>query len=98
MSSGHCKVFLDTEDVGHALDISVLRSYEEVYKKLADIFGLERLDMMTRVLYIDATGASRQIGDAPFRCIHCFQYFLFLNSFMSKNISSKKFLSMPSDL
>nr|XP_016510734.1 PREDICTED: auxin response factor 18-like [Nicotiana tabacum]XP_016510735.1 PREDICTED: auxin response factor 18-like [Nicotiana tabacum]XP_016510736.1 PREDICTED: auxin response factor 18-like [Nicotiana tabacum] len=66
MSTGHCKVFLDSEDVGHALDISVLRSYEEVYKKLADIFGLERLDMMTRVLYIDATGASRQIGDAPF--------------------------------
>ncbi|OIT02328.1 PREDICTED: auxin response factor 10-like [Nicotiana attenuata] len=66
MSSGQCKVFLDTEDVGHGLDISVLGSYEELYKRLADMFGIERLDMMTRLLYIDATGASRQIGDEPF--------------------------------
>ncbi|CAN4098915.1 unnamed protein product [Withania somnifera] len=66
-STGHCKVFLDSEDVGCTLDLSVLGSYAELYKKLADMFEMERLDMMTRVLYLDATGASRQIGDEPLR-------------------------------
>ncbi|KAK4375965.1 hypothetical protein RND71_006642 [Anisodus tanguticus] len=65
-TTGHCKVFLDSEDVGRTLDLSVLGSYEELYKRLADMFEMERLDMMTRVLYLDATGASRQIGDEPF--------------------------------
>ncbi|XP_060174322.1 auxin response factor 18-like [Lycium barbarum] len=65
-STGHCKVFLDSEDIGRTLDLSVLGSYEELYKRLGDMFEMERLDMMTRVLYLDATGASRQIGDEPF--------------------------------
>ncbi|MCD7470048.1 auxin response factor [Datura stramonium] len=65
-STGHCKVFLDSEDVGHTVDLSVLASYEDLYKRLADMFEIERLEIMTRVLYLDATGASRQIGDEPF--------------------------------
>uniref|UniRef100_A0A0V0IRJ8 Auxin response factor n=1 Tax=Solanum chacoense TaxID=4108 RepID=A0A0V0IRJ8_SOLCH len=65
-STDHCKVFLDSEDVGHTLDLSVLGSYAELYKRLADMFEMERLDMVTRVLYLDATGASKQIGDEPF--------------------------------
>ncbi|KAH0668208.1 hypothetical protein KY290_029213 [Solanum tuberosum] len=65
-STDHCKVFLDSEDVGLTLDLSVLGSYAELYKRLADMFEMERLDMVTRVLYLDATGASKQIGDEPF--------------------------------
>nr|ADJ96591.1 auxin response factor 16 [Solanum lycopersicum] len=65
-STDHCKVFLDSEDVGRTLDLSVLGSYAELYKRLADMFEMERLDMVTRVLYLDATGASKQIGDEPF--------------------------------
>ncbi|PHU15853.1 Auxin response factor 10 [Capsicum chinense] len=64
---GHCKVFLDSEDIGRSIDLSVLGSYAELYKRLADMFENERLDMMKiSVLYLDATGASRQIGDEPF--------------------------------
>ncbi|XP_055832091.1 auxin response factor 18-like [Solanum dulcamara] len=66
VSTDHCKVFLDSEDVGRTLDLSALGSYAELYNRLADMFGMERLDMVTRVLYLDATGASRQIGDEPF--------------------------------
>ncbi|KAM3399107.1 auxin response factor 18 isoform X1 [Capsicum galapagoense] len=66
VNTGHCKVFLESEDVGHTLDLSVLGSYEELYRRLAYMFGLERLDMLTRVLYHDATGAVKHTGDEPF--------------------------------
>ncbi|CAA0812004.1 Auxin response factor 10 [Striga hermonthica] len=32
--TGHCKVFLESEDVGRTLDLSVLGSYEELCKRL----------------------------------------------------------------
>ncbi|CAA6655255.1 unnamed protein product [Spirodela intermedia] len=35
--TGHCKVFLESENVGRTLDLSVLGSYEELYRRLADI-------------------------------------------------------------
>ncbi|XP_059314623.1 auxin response factor 18-like [Lycium ferocissimum] len=63
---GHCKVFLESEDVGRTLDLSVLGSYEELYRRLASMFGLERSDMLTRVLYHDATGVVKHTGDEPF--------------------------------
>nr|GMD71244.1 auxin response factor 18-like [Ipomoea batatas] len=64
--TGHCKVSLESEDVAHTLDLSVLGSYEELYKKLADMFGIERSEMLRRIIYCDATGAHRQIGDEQF--------------------------------
>lgn len=66
LDTGHCKVFLESEDVGRTLDLSVMGSYEELYRRLANMFGLERPDMLTRVLYHDATGAVKHTGDEPF--------------------------------
>ncbi|CAN4120297.1 unnamed protein product [Withania somnifera] len=65
--TGHCKVFLESEDVCRTLDLSVLGSYEELYRRFANMFGLQRSDMLTRVLYHDATGFVKHIGDEPFR-------------------------------
>ncbi|CAK9165187.1 unnamed protein product [Ilex paraguariensis] len=67
LDTGHCKVFLESEDVGRTLDLSVLGSYEELYKRLANMFGIERSEMPSHVLYRDATGAVKQTGDEPFR-------------------------------
>jgi hypothetical protein len=67
MDTGHCKVFLESEDLGRTLDLSALHSYEELRRKLAIMFGIERSDMLSHVLYRDVTGAVKQIGDEPFR-------------------------------
>ncbi|KAL0338449.1 UNVERIFIED_CONTAM: Auxin response factor 18 [Sesamum angustifolium] len=67
LETGHCKVFMESEDVGRTLDLSLLGSYEELYIKLASMFGTEISEMLNRVLYRDATGAVRQLGDEPFR-------------------------------
>ncbi|EEF32449.1 auxin response factor 18 [Ricinus communis] len=66
LDAGHCKVFLESEDVGRTLDLSVLGSYEELYSRLANMFGIERSEMLHHVLYRDAAGAIRQTGDEPF--------------------------------
>ncbi|KAK8683593.1 hypothetical protein V6N13_039649 [Hibiscus sabdariffa] len=63
---GHCKVFLDSEDVGRTLDLSVLGSYEELYRILGNMFGMERSEILGHVLYRDSTGAVKQTGDEPF--------------------------------
>ncbi|TYJ33534.1 hypothetical protein E1A91_A05G109600v1 [Gossypium mustelinum] len=65
-ATGHCKVFLESEDVGRTLDLTVLGSYEELYRRLANMFGRERSEMLGHVLYRDATGAVKQTGDEPF--------------------------------
>jgi hypothetical protein len=52
---------------GRTLDLSVLGSYDELYRRLANMFGIERPDMLSHVLYRDATGAVKQTGDEPFR-------------------------------
>ncbi|XP_052175088.1 auxin response factor 18 [Diospyros lotus] len=66
LDTGHCKVFMDSEDVGRTVDLSVIGSYEELYKRLANMFGIERSDMPCHVLYRDATGNVKQTGDEPF--------------------------------
>ncbi|GAV66412.1 AUX_IAA domain-containing protein/B3 domain-containing protein/Auxin_resp domain-containing protein [Cephalotus follicularis] len=66
VDTGHCKVFMESEDVGRTLDLSVLGSYEELYRRLANMFGIERSDMLSHVLYRDASGAVKQTGDEPF--------------------------------
>lgn len=66
LDTGHCKVFLESEDVGRTLDLSVLGSYEELYRRLANMFGIERSKMLGHVLYRDATGSVKHIGDEPF--------------------------------
>lgn len=67
LETGHCKVFMESEDVGRTLDLSLLGSYEELYEKLGNMFGIEISETPNRVTYRDATGAVKQIGDEPFR-------------------------------
>ena len=66
---GYCKVFKEFKDIGWTLDLSVFGSYEELYESLSSVLNIERSAIMTRVLYHDATGASKQIGNEPFRYI-----------------------------
>ncbi|KAK7841227.1 auxin response factor 16 [Quercus suber] len=66
LDTGHCKVFMESEDVGRSLDLSLLGSYEELHRKLADMFGIENSEALNHVLYRDVTGAVKHIGDEPF--------------------------------
>ncbi|TKY52928.1 Auxin response factor 18 [Spatholobus suberectus] len=67
LETGHCKVFMESEDVGRTVDLSLLRSYDELYRKLADMFGIEKSEMLSQVLYRDINGTVKHIGDEPFR-------------------------------
>nr|XP_043625510.1 auxin response factor 18-like [Erigeron canadensis] len=64
--SSICEVFVDSEDVGRKLDLSVVGSYEELLGTLASWFGIERFDDLTCVLYKDSAGAVKRVGDEPF--------------------------------
>lgn len=66
LETGHCKVFMESEDVGRSLDLSLLGSYDELYRKLANMFGIENSETLNQVLYRDTTGAVKHIGDEPF--------------------------------
>ncbi|KAM1495297.1 hypothetical protein ACFX11_030032 [Malus domestica] len=66
LETGHCKVFMESEDVGRTLDLSALCSYEELYRRLANMFEIEKPEMMSHVLYRDVTGAVKQTGVEPF--------------------------------
>lgn len=66
LEMGHCKVFMESDDVGRTLDLSVLGSYEELYGKLANMFGIESAEMFSNVLYRDAAGSVKHTGDEPF--------------------------------
>ncbi|TKY62150.1 Auxin response factor 18 [Spatholobus suberectus] len=66
LETGHCKVFMESEDVGRTMDLSLLGSYDELYRKLADMFGIEKSVVLSHVLYRDRTGAVKHIGDEAF--------------------------------
>ncbi|XP_052176470.1 auxin response factor 18-like [Diospyros lotus] len=66
LETGHCKVFMEYEDVGRTLDLSKLGSYEELYRKLARMFGIEISEMLNHVLYRDVAGSTKQVGGEPF--------------------------------
>lgn len=66
LGPGHCKVFLESDDVGRILQLSALGSYEDLYKILGHMFEIERLEMLSHVFYHDATGAVKQVGEEPF--------------------------------
>ncbi|CAN6556982.1 unnamed protein product [Malus baccata var. baccata] len=66
LETGHCKVFMESEDVGRTLDLSALSSYGELYRRLANMFGIEKPEMMSHVLYRDVTGSVKQTGVEPF--------------------------------
>ncbi|KAL5569327.1 hypothetical protein UlMin_025902 [Ulmus minor] len=66
LETGHCKVFIESEDVGTTLDLSSFGSYQELYKKLGEMFGKGNSGMLTNVLYLDAAGSVKHIGNEPF--------------------------------
>jgi hypothetical protein len=70
LEAGHCKVFMQSEDVGRTLDLSVVGSYEELYQRLADMFAIEKDELMSHVFYRDASsGTLKHTGDKPFRSV-----------------------------
>lgn len=69
LSTGHCKVFLESEDVGRTLDLTVLGSYEELHRRLVSMFGIERSDALSHLVYEDATGVVRKVGNETFRSV-----------------------------
>ncbi|XP_076888641.1 auxin response factor 18-like [Bidens hawaiensis] len=62
----HCEVYLESKDVGWTLDLSVIRSYEELDKILGNWFGIEQFNDLSCVIYSDAEGVVKRIGDEPF--------------------------------
>ena len=66
LDTGYCKAFMESKDVGRTLDLTALGSYEELYKKLANMFGIERSEILNHVLYHDAAGTVKRTGDEPF--------------------------------
>lgn len=66
LESGHCKVFMESEDVGRTLDLTALRSYEELYIKLGHMFGFEKSNAWRNLVYRNAAGVTKPTGDEPF--------------------------------
>ncbi|XP_062200648.1 auxin response factor 22-like [Phragmites australis] len=66
LEAGHCKVFMESEDVGRTIDLSVFGSYEELYGQLADMFGIEKAELISHLRYRDAAGAVKHTGEEPF--------------------------------
>lgn len=83
---GQCKVFMESEDIGRIIDLSLLDSYEQLYRKLADMFEIEVSDILNHVQYRDATGAVREVGDQPFRScsfrLNCILFVRFLENLL----------------
>lgn len=67
LETGHCKIFMESEDVGRTLDLTSFRSYEELHRKLSDMFSVEKSVMMKNLIYRTSTGAVKHTGDEPFR-------------------------------
>ncbi|KAD7480015.1 hypothetical protein E3N88_03151 [Mikania micrantha] len=66
LETGHCKVFMESEDVGRTLDLASFRSYEELHRKLADMFCVEKSVMLNNLIYRTTSGAVKHTGDEPF--------------------------------
>jgi hypothetical protein len=67
LEPGQCKVFMESDTVGRNLDLSALRSFDELYDRLSEMFGVESAELRGRVLYRGATGEVKHAGDESFR-------------------------------
>eukprot|EP00250_Pteridium_aquilinum_P026493 c33095_g1_i1 orf=298-2643(-) len=63
----HCKVFKESDDVGRTVDLSMFESYEELHEKLSLMFGVQKAEVLGRVVCFDLMGSSRPIGEEPYR-------------------------------
>lgn len=66
LEAGHCKVFMESEDVGRTIDLSDFVSYEELYGRLADMFGIEKEEIISHLRYRDTAGTVMHTGELPF--------------------------------
>ncbi|KAL6883276.1 hypothetical protein ACP4OV_010690 [Aristida adscensionis] len=66
LEAGQCKVFMESEDVGRTIDLSVFGSYEELYGQLADMFGVEKAEIISHLRYRDAAGVVKHTGEESF--------------------------------
>ena len=66
LEAGQCKVFVESDAVGRNLDLSALSSFEELYGRMAEMFGMECAELRNHVLYRSAAGEVKHIGDEPF--------------------------------
>ncbi|KAF7010117.1 hypothetical protein CFC21_024579 [Triticum aestivum] len=66
LEPGQCKVFVESDAVGRNLDLSALGSFEELYSRMSEMFGMECAELRNHVLYRSAAGEVKHIGDEPF--------------------------------
>ncbi|KAM3388373.1 hypothetical protein ACQJBY_010882 [Aegilops geniculata] len=66
LEAGQCKVFVESDAVGRNLDLSALGSFEELYGRMSEMFGMECAELRNHVLYRSAAGEVKHIGDEPF--------------------------------
>ncbi|MQM20451.1 hypothetical protein Taro_053471 [Colocasia esculenta] len=62
LETGHCKVFMQSENVGRTLDLSRLGSYEELHRRLADMFGIDKSNMLSHGVHEDGKKAADSDG------------------------------------
>uniref|UniRef100_A0ACD5USH8 Uncharacterized protein n=1 Tax=Avena sativa TaxID=4498 RepID=A0ACD5USH8_AVESA len=67
LEPGQCKVFVESDAVGRNLDLSALSSFEELYARMSDMFGIDGADLRSHVMYRSAAGEVKHVGDEPFR-------------------------------
>jgi len=67
LEPGQCKAFVESDTVGRNIDLSALSSFDELYGRLSEMFGIEGAELRSRVLYRGATGEVKHAGDEPFR-------------------------------
>ncbi|KAM0827763.1 hypothetical protein ACQ4PT_067983 [Festuca glaucescens] len=67
LEPGQCKVFVESDAVGCNLDLSALSSFEELYARMSDMFGIDGAELRSHVLYRSAGGEVKHVGDEPFR-------------------------------
>lgn len=70
-TTNHCKVYMESEDVGRTIDLSILGSYNALREKLGQMFGFENPVTLDNVMYCDGTGEFRPVtSHEPFRCVY----------------------------
>uniref|UniRef100_A0ACD5UDG0 Uncharacterized protein n=1 Tax=Avena sativa TaxID=4498 RepID=A0ACD5UDG0_AVESA len=67
LEPGQCKVFVESDAVGRNLDLSALSSFEELYARVSDMFGIDGAELRSHVMYRSAAGEVKHVGDEPFR-------------------------------
>uniref|UniRef100_A0ACD5Z2E2 Uncharacterized protein n=1 Tax=Avena sativa TaxID=4498 RepID=A0ACD5Z2E2_AVESA len=67
LEPGQCKVFVESEAVGRNLDLSAMRSFEELFGRLSEMFCIDGAELRSRVLYRGVAGEVKQAGDESFR-------------------------------